>query len=130
MNHLIYKSDKNVSALNKLIANGFYSGYVGPKKFELEPNNIPNNCRLIGILNDNGSYELRFDFLAPVSIAAKIAIIIGLVVSIFQLIEGNWMFPIWFVFFPLVLILFGYKLKQKREIKRFTDRMIAVRKKE
>ena len=74
MRQTITKSDKNLKILNKLIMNGFYTGYIGPEKFELMPKRFPNNHRLIGLINENGNYDLKFDFKWPMNIAGKVLI--------------------------------------------------------
>ncbi len=90
MRQTITKSDKHLEILNKLIVNGFYTGYIGAEKFELLPTRFPNNHRLIGIINDNGNYDLKFDFKSPMNIAVKIALGLGILTIIVSLLMSNW----------------------------------------
>ncbi|ULC58795.1 hypothetical protein MBM09_12865 [Flaviramulus sp. BrNp1-15] len=129
MRQTITKSDKNLKILNKLIVNGFYSGYIGPEKFELIRNHFPNNHRLIGLLNNAGNYDLKFDFKSPLNIFSKILLGLGLLISIISLIKGNWILPIVFVVFGLIMFA-GFKLKEKKEINIFTDKLLEFHKTE
>jgi|EP01093_Parvamoeba_rugata_P017969 hypothetical protein len=129
MRQTITKSDKNLKILNKLIVNGFYNGYVGTQKFELMRNHFPNNHRLIGILNDTGNYDLKFDYKSPMNILAKVLLGLGILISIISLIKGNWILPIVFVFFGLILLV-DFKLKEKKEINLFTDKLLKYHKTE
>ena len=127
MRQTITKSDKNLKILNKLIANGFYNGYVGTEKFELIRNRFPNNHRLIGILNDTGNYDLKFDFKSPMNILAKILFGLGILISIISLVKGVWILPIVFIAFGLIMFA-DFKLKQKKEISFFTDKLLEFHK--
>ncbi|GAB4161536.1 MAG: hypothetical protein Tsb0033_19160 [Winogradskyella sp.] len=129
MRQTITKSDKNLKILNKLIVNGFYIGYVGNEKFELMRNRFPNNHRLIGILNDTGNYDLKFDFKSPMNILVKVLLGLGILISIISLIKGSWILPIVFAVFGLILFA-DFKLKQKKEINLFTDRLLEFHKTE
>lgn len=129
MRQTITKSEKNLRILNKLIVNGFYNGYVGTEKFELMRNRFPNNHRLIGILNDTGNYDLKFDFKSPINIAAKLLLGLGILVSTIALIKGNWILPIAFVIFGLIMLI-DFKLKEKKEINLFTDKLLEFHKTE
>ena len=129
MRQTITKSDKNLKILNKLIVNGFYNGYVGTEKFELMRNRFPNNHRLIGILNETGNYELKFDFKSPMNILAKILLGFGILISIISLIKGNWILPIAIGVFGLIIII-DFKLKEKKEINLFTDKLLEFHKTE
>ncbi|MFI0431236.1 hypothetical protein [Mariniflexile sp. HMF6888] len=129
MRQTITKSDKNLKILNKLIVNGFYNGYVGTEKFVLMRNRFPNNHRLIGILNDTGNYDLKFDFKSPMNILAKILLGLGILISIISLIKGSWVFAIVFVVFGLILFA-DFKLKEKKEIKLFTNKLLEFHKTE
>ncbi|MFI1743756.1 hypothetical protein ACH5TW_04800 [Flavobacteriaceae bacterium MEBiC06508] len=129
MRQTITKSDKNLKILNKLIENGFYNGYIGTEKFELMRNCFPNNHRIIGIVNDTGNYDLKFDFKSPMNILAKVLLGLGILISIISLIKGNWVLPI--VFFVFGLIMFAnFKLKEKKEINIFTDKLLGFHKTE
>ena len=99
MRQTITKSDKNLKILNKLIMNGFYTGYIGPEKFELMPKRFTNNHRLIGLINENGNYDLKFDFKWPMNIAGKVLIRFVILTIIVSLINGNWILPITLVIF-------------------------------
>ena len=112
MRQTITKSDKNLKILNKLIVNGYYNCFVGTEKFELMRNHFPNNHRLIGILNDTGNYDLKFDFKSPMHILAKVLLGLGILTSIISLINGSWVLPIVIVVFGLILFA-DFKLKQK-----------------
>tara|TARA_R100000935_G_scaffold15037_3_gene29868 strand:+ start:15 stop:410 length:396 start_codon:yes stop_codon:yes gene_type:complete len=129
MNQTITKNDKNLKILNELVLNGFYNGYIGNEKFELMRNHFPNNHRLIGTLNETGNYDLKFDFKSPMNILAKILLGLGVLISIISLIKGNWIFPIVFVIFGLIFFA-NFKLKEKKEIKIFTDKLLELRKSE
>lgn len=129
MRQTITKSDRNLKILNKLIVNGFYNGYVGIEKFELMRNRFPNNHRLIGTLNDTGNYDLKFDFKSPMNILAKILLGFGILISIISLIKGNWILPIALGIFGLIIIV-DFKLKEKKEINLFTDKLLEFHKTE
>ena len=123
MKQIITKSDKNLKILNSLISSGFYTGYVSLKKFELTPNRFPNNHRIIGILNDSGNYDLKFDFKPPMNIIGKILIGLGILTIIVSLINENWILPIALI--SLGLIFFAiFKLKEKEEINRLTNKIL------
>ena len=123
MRQTITKSDKNLKILNNLIANGFYTGYVGPEKFELMPKRFPNNHRLIGIINESGDYDLKFDFKSPMNIAGKILIGLGILTVIVSLINGNWILPMAITIFGLIFFA-DFKLKEKKEINRLTNKIL------
>ena len=67
-------------------------------------NHFPNNHRLIGILNDTGNYDLKFDYKSPMNILAKV--LLGLI------------------------LLADFKLKEKKEINLFTDKLLKYHKTE
>ncbi len=127
MRQTITKSDKNLKILNKLIVNGFYNGYVGTERFELMRNRFPNNHRLIGILNDAGNYDLKFDFKSPMNILSKVLLGLGVLISIISLIKGIWILPIAFVILGLIMFV-DFKLKEKKEINLFTDKLLEFHK--
>ncbi|WP_431472165.1 hypothetical protein I5168_00890 [Nonlabens sp. SCSIO 43208] len=129
MRQTITKSDKNLRILNKLIVNGFYNGYIGTEKFELMRNRFPNNHRLIGIVNETDNYDLKFDFKPPMNILAKILLGLGILISIISLIKGNWILPIVFVVFGLIMFA-DFKLKEKKEINILTDKLLEFHKTE
>ncbi len=129
MRQTITKSDKNLKILNKLIVNGFYNGYVGIEKFELMRNRFPNNHRIIGISNDGENYDLKFDLKSPMNIAAKFLLALGILISIIALIKGNWVLPIALVIFGLIMLI-DFKLKEKKEINLFTDKLLEFHKNE
>ena len=129
MKQTITKSDKNLKILNKLIMNGFYNGYIGSEKFELMRNRFPNNYRLIGILNDDGNYDLKFDYKPPMNIAAKFLLVFGILISLISLLKGNWLLPVASVVFGLIFFA-GYKLEEKKEINLFTDKLLEFHKAE
>ncbi len=127
MRQIITKSDKNLKILNELIVNGFYTGYVGPEKFELMPKRFPNNHRLIGIINKNGNYDLKFDFKPPMDIAGKLLIGFGILAIIISLINGNWILPIALTIFGLIFFA-DFKLKERKEINLLTSRILEFHK--
>ncbi|QHI37403.1 hypothetical protein IMCC3317_27820 [Kordia antarctica] len=129
MKQTITKSNKNVEILNLLIANGFYNGYVRTEKFELMRNRFPNNHRIIGIANDTGNYELKFDFKPPMNIIAKFLLALGILVSIISLIKGNWVIPVVLVVYGLIVVI-DFKLKEKKEINILTDKLLEFHKTE
>ncbi|MCO7185748.1 hypothetical protein NH341_09940 [Tenacibaculum sp. XPcli2-G] len=109
--------------------NGFYNGYIGTEKFELMRNRFPNNHRLIGIVNDLGNYDLKFDFKSPINILAKVLLGLGILISIISLIKENWILPIVFVVFGLIMFA-DFKLKEKKEINLFMDKLLEFHKTE
>ncbi len=129
MRKIIAKSDKNLKILNRLILNGFYTGYIGPEKFELMPKRFPNNYRLIGIINENGNYDLKFDFKSPMNIAGKILVGLGMMTIIISLINGNWILPIVLTIFGIIFFA-NFKLKEKKEINLLTDKILQFYKSE
>jgi hypothetical protein len=122
----IKKSDKNLQVLHKLISNGFYEGYVRAEKFELSRKNFPNNYKFIGILNDEGSYELKFGLKFPMSIAATVLLAIGTLFLVISLWRGSYLFLVIFLIIGLIIFL-DFKLKEKKETNYFTDRFIKIR---
>jgi hypothetical protein len=72
MRQTITKTEKNIMFLNKIIVEGFYKGFIENDKFELMRNNFPNNHRIMGNLNENGSYVLKFDYKSPMNFLAKL----------------------------------------------------------
>ena len=96
MKQTITKNDKAFKILNKLILNGFYNGSVSPERFELTPTRFTNNHRLIGVLNKENKFELKFDYKYPMNIAFKVAIGVGILISIISLVKGNWLIPVFF----------------------------------
>lgn len=128
MKQTITKSDKNLKILNKLIVNGFYNGYVGTEKFELLRNHFPNNHRLIGNLNDIGNYDLKFDFKSPMNIVMKLLLAFGILISLIFLIKGNWLVLIIIIIVFGLIILTDFKLKEKKEIRVFTDKLLEFHK--
>ncbi|XBS43257.1 hypothetical protein IZU89_07680 [Cellulophaga lytica] len=129
MKQTITKSDKNLKILNKLIVNGFYNGSVGTEKFELMRDRFPNNHRIIGIVNDRGNYDLKFDFKSPMNILAKVLLGLGILTIIASLIKGNWILPIALTIFGLIFFA-DFKLKEKKEINRLTDKILEFHKSE
>ena len=129
MRQTINKNDKNLRILNKLIVNGFYNGYIGTEKFELIRNRFPNNHRLIGIVIEKGNYDLKFDFKSPMNILAKVLLGLGILVSIILLIKRIWILPIVFVVLGLIMFT-DFKLKEKKEINIFTDKLLEFHKTE
>ncbi|WP_241489655.1 hypothetical protein [Lacinutrix algicola] len=107
--------------------NGFYNGYVGTEKFELMRNRFPNNHRLIGTVNDTGNYDLKFVFKSPMNILAKVLLVLGILISIISLIKGNWILPIVFIIFGVIMFA-DFKLKEKKEINLFTDKLLEFHK--
>ena len=97
MRQTITKNDKNIKVINRLIESGVYNGYIDTEKFELTPNHFPNNHRILGILDDSGNYELRFDLKSSMKIAGNCLIGFGILISISSLIDGSWILPITFI---------------------------------
>lgn len=127
MEQTITKNDKNIKILNKLITNGFYNGYVGTEKIELLPNRWPNNYRLIGTLNSDGKYDLKFDYRSPMNIAMKFLLAFGILGSLIFLVIGNWVLPLIFVASGLIMFI-NFKLKEKKEMTYFIDKLIEFQK--
>jgi hypothetical protein len=112
-----------------LVTSEFYNGYVGTEKFELMRNRFPNNHRIIGILNDNGSYELKFNSKSPMNITVKFLLAFRILVSIVSMMKDNWMIPVAFINFGLILVI-DFKLKEKKEINFLTDKLLEFHKTE
>ncbi len=129
MKQIITKSDQNIKILNKLVVNGFYNGYIGTEKFELMRNRFPNNYRLIGILNGDGNYDLKFDYKPPMNIAAKFLLVFGILISLISLFKGNWVLPVALIVFGLIFFI-GFKLEEKKEVNLFTDKLLEFYKAE
>jgi hypothetical protein len=123
MKQTITKNDKNIKILNSLITNGFYNGYIESEKFELRPNRWPNNHRLVGILNNDGKYDLKFDYTSPMNIAVKFLLAFGILGSVIFLFMGHWILPVIFIVCGLN-ILVTFKLKEKKEMNYFTDKLV------
>lgn len=129
MKQKITKSEKNIKILNELIENGFYNGYVGNQKFELMRNRFPNNHKLVGILDETGNYDLKFEFKSPMNIAVKLLLGFGILMSIISIFKGIWLIPLVFIIFGLI-ILIDFKLKEKKEINFFTVKLLEFHKAE
>lgn len=129
MRQTIKNSHKNLKILNKLIVNGFYNGYVGTEKFELMRNHFPNNHKLIGILNDVGNYELKFEFKSPMNILAKVLLGLGILISFISLIKGNWIIPIVLIVVGIIMFM-AFKFKQKKEMNIITNKLLEFHKAE
>lgn len=128
MRQTITKTEKNIMFLNKIIVEGFYKGFIENDKFELMPNNFPNNHRIMGNLNENGSYVLKFDYKSPMNFLAKLLFGLGILVSIISLIFGFWILPIVFLFFFLIVFA-DFKLKEKKEINLLLEKLLDFQKK-
>lgn len=129
MKQTITKNDKNINILNHLIVNGFYSGYIETERFELIPNRFPNNHRIIGILNNEGNYDLKFDLKSPMEIMAKILLGFGTLISIIFLIKGIWIVPIALIISGFI-ILIDFKAKEKKEINILRNKLLEFHKSE
>lgn len=129
MRQTITKSDKNLKILNKLIINGSYKGYIETEKFELMRNRFPNNHRLVGILNDTGNYDLKFNFKPLMNFLVKILLGLGIVTIIISLINGNWILPIMLTILGLVFFV-RFKLEERKEINYLTDKILEFHKSE
>lgn len=127
MKQTLTKNDKNIKTLTTLLANGYYNGYVEAEKFELLPNRWPNNHRLIGTLNSDGKYDLKFDYTVAISIGMKFLFAFGILGSIIFLSIGNWILPLIFVACGLLLFA-NFKLKEKKEMTYFIDKLIEFQK--
>ena len=126
MKQTLTKNDKNIKILNSLITNGFYDGYIESEKFELLPNRWPNNHRIIGTLNNNGKFDLKFDYSTPMNIAMKFLLSFGTLSSLIFLLTGNWILPLIFVACGLLLLI-NFKLKEKKEMTYFIDKLIELK---
>ena len=73
----ITKTERSINTLYKLISSGYYEGEIGDEKFELCRTKFPVNYRIIGTLNENEKYEISFDYIFPMNIAAKALFIFG-----------------------------------------------------
>jgi hypothetical protein len=124
----IVKNNKNLRNLNSLITNGFYKGFVGDEKFELISNHFPNNYRILGILNDGGSYDLKFDYNSTMSFINKILMILEFLASIFFLINNNWVIPITFLVTGFGMFI-GFKIRERKELSYFLDKLLDLNKK-
>jgi len=124
MKQTITKNDKAFKILNQLILNGFYKGSISPEKFELTPTRFTNSHRLIGILNKENKFELKFSYKYPMNIVSKVAIGIGILVSIISLSKGNWLIPMLLFIIPFLIEYIGFKIKEKKEIDIFTSRFL------
>ncbi|WP_282076141.1 hypothetical protein [Maribacter aquivivus] len=129
MRQTITKNDKSLRILNKLITDGFYKGYVGPEKFELLRNGFPNNHVLNGLLNNEGKYDVKFNFKYPMDIAAKVLFGFGILMTVISILKSNWLIPVVSVLTGL-FILIDFKLKEKKEIDRFTSKFLELDKRE
>ena len=127
MKQTITKSDKNLRILNQLISSGFYNGYVGPEKFELLPNRFPNNHRLVGSINENGNYDLRFDFKPPMRLASRLLVVVIILIIVISLVNGNWILPLALGSLG-ILFFIDFKFKERKEINRLTDKILEFHK--
>ena len=121
MTETISNNEKSLNILNKLILNGFYDGNISSNKFELKRKkglfNSGGNYRIVGILNSENKFELKFDFNFPMNITVKIAFGIGIVFTIISFTYyGNWFLPIPFFIVPFLIIIINFKVNKKKEI--------------
>ena len=72
---------------------------------------------------------MKFDFKSPMNILAKILLGLEILISIISLIKGNWILPIALAIFGLIMIV-DFKLKEKKEINLFTDKLLEFHKTE
>uniref|UniRef100_UPI00404AD436 hypothetical protein n=1 Tax=Flavobacterium sp. TaxID=239 RepID=UPI00404AD436 len=63
MKQSITNSDKNRRIIYHLIEQGSYKGYVKADEFEIQQNRFACKYRLIGVLNDHGHFDLKFDYI-------------------------------------------------------------------
>ena len=63
------------------------------------------------------------------NIAGKILIGLGIITIIISLIKGNWILPIALTIFGLIFFA-DFKLKERKEINRLTDKMLEFHKSE
>ncbi len=129
MKQTITKNNKNLEALNKLVANGFYRGEIGNEKFELIRNYFPNNYRLIGVLNNEGNYDIKFDYKSPMNYTTKSLLPIGVIIIIIFFIKGIWLLPTVLLVFGLTIFVI-FRIKGKKEIHLFTDKLLHFHKTE
>ncbi|MFD1015519.1 hypothetical protein [Winogradskyella rapida] len=130
MKQTITKNEKAFKILNKLILNGFYDGSISPERFELTPTRFTNNYRLIGILNKENKFELKFAYKYPMNIASKVAIGVGILISIISMVKGNWLIPVFFFVIPFLITYIGFKIKERKEIDLFTSKYLEFYKTE
>ncbi|MFL1013407.1 hypothetical protein [Flavisericum labens] len=95
----------------------------------MKRNHFLNNHRIIGILNEQEKYEIKFDFENLMSIHAKIALILGVIFSIVMLIKGNWIIPILLIVVGLIIVT-SFKIKGKKEMEIFTSKYLEFYKTE
>ena len=89
MKPTIVKNVKNLYRLKSLISNDFYFGFVEDKKFELSRNNFPNNFRIIGVLNERNSFDLKFDYKSPINFLIKVLFALNIFGILYSLFKGN-----------------------------------------
>lgn len=104
--------------------NNHYSGTISPNRFEFSRTKFPYNYRIIGKLNSENCFDIDFDYKFPMSLAAKALIGFGLIVSIIQTINGNWLFPIVFFLVPFLIFYLNFRIKKRKEIRVFTSKFI------
>jgi hypothetical protein len=129
MKQTISKNEKSLNILNKLVLNGLYNGSFESERFELKRNHFPNNYRLIGILNEDEKFEIISNFSDGMNLAAKFALIFGVITSIISLYKGNWIIPILLTVCGIITYT-GFKLKGKKEIELLTNKFLEFYKME
>jgi len=123
MKETIANDEKSRHILNKLISEDFYEGVVQKHRFELSRKkgffNIADSYSLIGNLNEQNRFDLEFEFKALHQILIKIALVLGLLFTIFSIFSWNWFLPLVFVGFPFFTLMVSFQLKKKKEINLF-----------
>ena len=125
MKPTIVKNVKNLYRLKSLISNDFYFGFVEDKKFELSRNNFPNNFRIIGVLNERNSFDLKFDYKSPINFLIKVLFALNIFGILYSLFKGNWILLVVLILIILIQLI-SFKIKEKKEITLFIDKLLSL----
>lgn len=128
MKKTISNSEKSFTIFNKLIQNGFYSGYINPKRIELFRKGSANNYKIVANLNNENRFEVDFKYkYRYMKIAALFTIIFGFAFCTISFFNKKYIFSILFVFITTISYL-NFKLKEKNELNYFWSRFLELSK--
>jgi len=127
MKTILKNDEKLFRILNELVLNNHYEGSVLPNQFELLRDNFPNNIRILGILNKEGNFEIKYDYKFPTNYSFRIFLVIISVAIVFFVFQKNWFVVLILLFLGLGLLL-SFRLKGRKEKEFFLDHFIDFKK--
>ncbi|WP_075340496.1 hypothetical protein [Tenacibaculum agarivorans] len=124
----VLKNNKELfRILNKLILDKYYEGNISPNQFELLRDNFPNNIRVLGKLNEEGDFDITYDYKFPTNYSFRIFLAIISIAIVFFIFQKNWFVVLILLFLELGLLL-SFRLKGRKEKELFLDHFIDFKK--